>query len=165
MEGSHKNDKYVQQALLTMRAQETQFERLEGPSSMTRKKKSLDEKALAALAAPIRLLLAPPVFVARRTWSFARLTLSSIVTLPLPYYGAGNCGVNGGLYSIMNGKRRGDRAVYYLGLIDFLQPWTFRKVVERKLKGLIGQDTKAISCVDPEEYANRFLEFLDSHIS
>ena len=65
----------------------------------------------------------------------------------------------------MQGKRRGDRAMYYMGLIDFLQPWTARKVVEKNLKGLMGYDTKAISCVDPEEYANRFLEFLDANIS
>lgn len=163
MSGSDKNDKRVQQALLTMRAQEKQFERLEEHS--TKRKKSLDKKALIAMIAPFRLLMAPPIFVAKQTWSFARLTLSSIITLPLPYYGSGDCGVDGGLLSIMQGKRRGDRAMYYMGLIDFLQPWTARKVVEKNLKGLMGYDTKAISCVDPEEYANRFLEFLDANIS
>jgi choline kinase len=52
-----------------------------------------------------------------------------------------------------------------MGLIDFLQPWTTRKVIERQLKGLMGQDINAISCVTPEEYADRFLEFLDNHIT
>jgi hypothetical protein len=158
---TQKQNEYAEQALLTMQQQGRHLERLEHIT----KKKKLDERALSALAAPIRLLLAPPLFVAKRTWSLARITLSSIITLPLPYYGSGNCGVDGGLYSKFHGRRRGDRAVYYLGLIDFLQPWTARKAVERRLKGLIGYDTKAISCVDPEEYAIRFLEFLDTHIS
>lgn len=151
----------AEQALRTIQQQSKHLERIEHVS----KKKKLDERALLALAGPIRLLLAPPLFVAKRACSMARLTLSSIVTLPLPYYGAGNCGVDGGLYSKFHGRRRGERAVYYLGIIDFLQPWTVRKAAERKLKGLIGYDTKAISCVDPEEYAIRFLDFLDNHIS
>jgi hypothetical protein len=105
------------------------------------------------------------MFIARRLWSLTRLTVSSIVTSPLPYYGSGTCGVDGGLLSVIHGSRRGDRAVYYLGLIDFLQPWTARKVVERRLKALLGYDINAISCVTPEDYASRFLEFLDAHIS
>jgi hypothetical protein len=161
MASTQKQNEYAEHALLTMQQQGRHLERLEHIT----KKKKLDERALSAVAAPIRLLLAPPLFVAKKTWSLARITLSSIITLPLPYYGSGNCGVDGGSYSKFHGRRRGDRAVYYLGLIDFLQPWTARKAVERRLKGLIGYDTKAISCVDPEEYAIRFLEFLDTHIS
>jgi len=42
---------------------------------------------------------------------------------------------------------------------------TTRKVMERKFKGLAGYDTNAISAVTPEEYATRFLEFLDKHIN
>jgi hypothetical protein len=52
-----------------------------------------------------------------------------------------------------------------MGLIDFLQPWTTRKVLERQWKSIIGYDTGAISCVDPEEYASRFLDFIDAHVS
>ena len=127
--------------------------------------KKIEDRALWALGAPIRLLSAPPTFMAKEAWSLAHRTLSSIVTLPLPYYGSGECGVDGGLLSVFHGTRNGKRALYYMGLIDFLQPWTTRKVIERQLKGLMGQDINAISCVTPEEYADRFLEFLDKHIS
>jgi hypothetical protein len=127
--------------------------------------KKIEERALWAIGGPIRLLGAPPSFIAKQVWSLAHRTLSSIVTLPLPYYGSGECGVDGGLLSVFHGTRNGKRALYYMGLIDFLQPWTTRKVFERQLKGLIGQDINAISCVTPEEYAHRFLEFLDAHLS
>jgi 1-phosphatidylinositol-4-phosphate 5-kinase len=127
--------------------------------------KRMEDRALWAVGAPIRLLSAPLGFVANEGWSLAQRILSSIVTLPLPYYGAGECGVDGGLLSVFHGTRNGKRALYYMGLIDFLQPWTSRKVVERQLKGLMGQDINGISCVTPEEYAHRFLEFLDAHLS
>ena len=127
--------------------------------------KRMDEQILHAIGTPFRLLIAPPIFLANSVWSLTQRTISSIVTLPLPYYGSGQCGVDGGVFSVMNGSRRGDRAVYYMGLIDFLQPWTTRKFLERNLKGLMGYDTKAVSCVTPEEYASRFLEYLDAHVS
>lgn len=127
--------------------------------------KKFEERALWAMGAPLRLLGAPPVFIATQTCSLAHKTLASIVTLPLPYYGSGECGVDGGLLSVFHGSRNGKRALYYMGLIDFLQPWTTRKVIERQLKGLMGYDTNAISCVTPEEYADRFLAFLDAHLS
>ena len=110
-------------------------------------------------------MLSPPLYVARKSWNTLQLTLKSIVTAPLPYYGSGQCGVYGGKLSVMHGKRKGDNAVYYLGLIDFLQPWTTRTVMEPKLKGLAGYDTNAVIAVTPEEYATRFLEFLDKHIN
>ena len=83
----------------------------------------------------------------------------------MPYYGAGVCGVNGGVLSIQTGRRAGDRAVYYMGIIDFLQPWTTKKVMEREVKGLLGYNTKAISCVSPKDYAARFLDFIDAHVT
>jgi len=127
--------------------------------------KKFEERVLWAMGAPLRLICAPPVFIAKQSWSLAHRTLASIVTLPLPYYGSGKCGVDGGLLSVFHGTRNGCRALYYMGLIDFLQPWTTRKVVERKFKWLMGYDPKAISCVTPEEYADRFLDFLDAHLS
>lgn len=127
--------------------------------------KKMEDRVLWAIGNPIRLLSAPPVFLAKQAWTLAHRTLGSIVTLPLPYYGSGECGVDGGLLSVFHGTRNGKRALYYMGLIDFLQPWTSRKVLERKVKGILGQDTNAISCVTPEEYAGRFLEFLNEHLS
>jgi len=141
------------------------LERLEGPDQNKHHRPKLDSALLHTLTTPVRLMLSPPVYVARKTWNTLQLTLDSIVTAPMPYYGSGQCGVYGGKLSVMHGKRKGDRAVYYLGLIDFLQPWTTRKVMERKFKGLAGYDTNAISAVTPEEYATRFLEFLDKHIN
>lgn len=128
-------------------------------------KQKLDRLILSSIAAPIRILLSPPLFCCRRALSLVEATLSSILTLPLPYYGAGICGVNGGALSVIHGKRTGNRAIYYMGLIDFLQPWTTRKVLERQMKGVLGYDKSAISCVDPKEYALRFLEFIDAHVS
>ena len=66
---------------------------------------------------------------------------------------------------MLRGRREGVDAVYYLGVIDFLQPWTARKVLERDLKGALGYDRAAISCVDPQAYAERFLSFIDAHFS
>jgi hypothetical protein len=162
MVGKRKQGNCVRQALGTIQEQGRNLERLEGVQF---KKKKLNQRVLSALATPVRLLLAPPTFATKRVWGLGRRTMSTVITLPLPYYGSGDCGVEGGSHSRLHGRRKGYRAVYYLGLIDFLQPWTARKVVERKLKGLMGQDTDAISCVDPEAYANRFLEFLDNNIS
>jgi hypothetical protein len=123
------------------------------------------KRRLSTVLTPFQIMSAPIMYFGRRAISCADSTLSSILTLPLPYYGAGICGVDSGGLSMVEGTRTGKRATYYLGLIDFLQPWTGRKVVERQLKGLLGYDVHAISCVAPEEYASRFLEFLDSHIS
>ncbi len=144
------------------------LEQLEGSDSgrpHKRRRPKIDSAFMHTLTTPVRLMLSPPLYVARKSWNTLQLTLKSIVTAPLPYYGSGRCGVYGGKLSVMHGKRRGDNAVYYLGLIDFLQPWTARKVMERKLKGLAGYDTNAVSAVTPEEYATRFLEFLDKHIN
>lgn len=121
----------------------------------------------AAVVVPLRHLCAPASFLARTTLDALESTLLSTVPYsPLPYYGAEHCGVNGGSLSVLRGRRKGRKALYYLGVIDFLQPWTTRKALERELKGLIlGHDRHAISCVDPEEYASRFLKFLDAHVT
>lgn len=123
------------------------------------------ESVVRALTTPFRLMIAPPLFFARRLWRGFERTMSSVVTYPLPYFGSSACVVDGGALSVMHGLRSGKRAIYYLGLIDFLQPWTARKVAEKQLKGLLGYDTKAISCVDPDEYASRFFDFIEAHVT
>lgn len=123
------------------------------------------EMIVRVLTTPVRLMIAPPLFFTRRMWQVCRRAMSSVLTFPLPYFGASECGVNGGTLSVVHGYRSGKRAIYYLGLIDFLQPWTARKVAEKQLKGFLGYDTKAISCVDPDEYASRFLDFVEAHIA
>ncbi len=84
---------------------------------------------------------------------------------PMPYYGAGTTKVDGGVFSSLRGTRKGKQVIYYLGVIDFLQPWTLKKRLERDLKGLAGYDKSAISCVAPTDYADRFLKFFDVHVT
>jgi hypothetical protein len=84
---------------------------------------------------------------------------------PMPYYGAGMTKVDGGALSSIRGTRKGKQVNYYLGVIDFLQPWTVKKRLERDLKGLAGYDKSAISCVAPTDYADRFLKFFDAHVT
>ena len=84
---------------------------------------------------------------------------------PMPYYGAGTTKVDGGALSSLRGTRRGMNVMYYLGVIDFLQPWTLKKRLERDLKGLAGFDKSEISCVAPADYSARFLKFVNSHVT
>ncbi len=84
---------------------------------------------------------------------------------PMPYYGAGSTKVDGGNLSSIRGTLMGKDVIYYMGVIDFLQPWTIKKRLERDLKGLVGYDKTAISCVAPSDYSTRFLSFIDSHVT
>lgn len=84
---------------------------------------------------------------------------------PMPYYGAAMTKVDGGHLSSLYGSRKGKHVIYYLGVIDFLQPWTVKKRLERDLKGLAGYDKTAISCVAPSDYAHRFLNFINTNVS
>ncbi|KAL7457444.1 hypothetical protein ACHAWC_009025 [Mediolabrus comicus] len=84
---------------------------------------------------------------------------------PMPFYGAGTTKVDGGNHASIRGTRMGKDVIYYMGVIDFLQPWTVKKRLERDLKGLVGYDKTAISCVAPDDYAARFLSFIESHVT
>jgi 1-phosphatidylinositol-4-phosphate 5-kinase len=53
--------------------------------------------------------------------------------------------------------------IYYFGIIDFLQKYSFRKVMETWIKGFYS-NSKKISCVHPKYYAERFIEFLHKFI-
>jgi hypothetical protein len=122
-------------------------------------------KKVFSLAAPVRQIIAPGICVGQILYNSFSSTLSSIFTPPFPFYGAGACGVDGGTLSVLAGKRLGRRALYYIGVIDFLQPWTTQKVLEKELKGIMGYEKTAISCAHPKDYAERFLEYLDKHIT
>ena len=123
------------------------------------------EKVFHTCTKPVRILLSPTYWMIKKIHDITRISvLDTIVTYPMPYYGSDQCVIDGGKYSVLHGYRHDHRAVYYIGLIDFLQPWTTRKVIEQKLKGLAGYDTDAISAVPPDEYAKRFLLFLDQNI-
>lgn len=120
---------------------------------------------LRRLARPARVLASPAMYVGRRAGGYVARTLAAAVTRSSHRYGGGACGVDGGRLSVLHGTRKGRRTVYYVGVIDVLQPWTVRKVLERRGKGLAGYDTQAISAVPPKEYAQRFLDFLDAHLT
>lgn len=152
------------ESLRALELSEIQESRME-LTRQTRSKKNIERLIISSVVAPIRIISAPPLFFGRRAWAQLNSVLSSILTLPLPYYGAAICGVNAGVFSVEEGRRSGKRAIYFIGLIDFLQPWTTRKALERRLKGALGYDTDAISCVPPDEYAARFLEFIEAHVS
>ena len=70
-----------------------------------------------------------------------------------------------GVHSAIPGTRHGAPVVFYFGLIDFLQPWSARKVLERKWKGARGWDLGGISCAEPGAYAARLVDFLGEVIS
>jgi len=79
--------------------------------------------------------------------------------------GGYTCGVSNGPVSVINGKRFDRGCVYYFGVIDFLQPWSVRKVCERQGKGMMGFDVNAISCVNPKFYGERLINFIDTHVT
>lgn len=51
--------------------------------------------------------------------------------------------------------------IYFLGIIDILQPYNARKRLETGFKGLV-YDVNTISAVDPATYATRFLHFMEN---
>nr|CCM14971.1 Putative phosphatidylinositol-4-phosphate-5-kinas e-likep ro tein [Leishmania guyanensis] len=53
--------------------------------------------------------------------------------------------------------------IYYIGIIDILQEYTARKALENAVLGSI-YDRKRISCVQPNDYAARFIAFISSII-
>lgn len=87
-------------------------------------------------------------------------TGSSVLTAK----GTRSSDVDGGELSIMEGLRKGLPAVYYFGLIDFLQPFNAKKMIEWRVKSFL-HEKDTFSCVPPEVYATRLLDFLDKHIA
>jgi len=122
-------------------------------------------KTIYRVLVPLRIMIAPFSYLGKKSIALGHSTLSSILISPFPYHGASICGVDGGALSKMSGEKSGKYCTFYLGLIDFLQPWTKRKVAEKYFKALMGYDIHSISCVDPEEYGSRFLSFIDAHVS
>jgi len=52
---------------------------------------------------------------------------------------------------------------YYMGIIDYLAPWDFKKIVEHYFKTLI-LFQKNISAVSPKKYGKRFFKFVEDKI-
>ena len=49
----------------------------------------------------------------------------------------------------------------FLGIIDYLQSYTLKKEIERRLK-IIRNKEEEISVMNPDDYAKRFLKKIDS---
>jgi len=56
------------------------------------------------------------------------------------------------------------KEIYFAGVIDILQLYNSRKWGETQLRKAVGNSEKAISCVNPDAYAERFVEFMDALI-
>ena len=53
------------------------------------------------------------------------------------------------------------KSVLFLGVIDLLQEWTLGKQTEAFLKSkVLRRDEGGLSAVNPEQYAQRFVDFL-----
>ena len=73
---------------------------------------------------------------------------------------------DGGLRSLTpDGRARPER--YYMAIIDYMQPFNYRKRVESTVKTylLAGGDAMQISVLEPPLYASRMLEFVRRLIS
>ena len=152
-----------------------QLEKEAGKSNTTATK-TIDNALASALLAPVRLVVTPALRVSSR---FISLLLANDVQPRFSFesserlcHSSGSCVVDGGPFAKLHGYRSHCPAVYYFGLIDFLQPYNMKKVLEYRAKSLLhhnhhgkeGETFAPFSCVPPEEYADRFLKFLDKHI-
>jgi len=59
----------------------------------------------------------------------------------------------------LDGKIIPGAIVYFIGIIDYLQPYNTLKKMETGVKGIV-HDKKTISCVHPDFYCERFLRFV-----
>lgn len=51
--------------------------------------------------------------------------------------------------------------LFYVGIIDMLTVWSSRKKAERAAKIFTGKDGAGLSCMEPVDYARRFLSFFE----
>eukprot|EP01098_Paradermamoeba_levis_P001455 TRINITY_DN11738_c0_g1_i1.p1 TRINITY_DN11738_c0_g1~~TRINITY_DN11738_c0_g1_i1.p1 ORF type:complete len:279 (-),score=81.25 TRINITY_DN11738_c0_g1_i1:178-1014(-) len=72
--------------------------------------------------------------------------------------------VNGGFLAT-NEKNFPLDEVYYMGIIDMLQEYNWRKKLETNFKTILTGSGDAISCVEPAKYSQRFQAFIKSSIS
>ena len=55
--------------------------------------------------------------------------------------------------------------IYHISIIDYLQTWTFEKKIERASKILLrGVDGDQLSAIEPDEYATRFMHFMEKKV-
>ena len=51
--------------------------------------------------------------------------------------------------------------LYYVGIIDIFQTYNLRKKLENSLKSLVAKNSGELSCVDPNFYCTRFIEYMN----
>ena len=68
---------------------------------------------------------------------------------------------NRNIIQSVDGKR-----LYHIGIIDFLQDFSYAKKIESFIKTTKakGEQAKLISCVHPDFYAQRFLKFMKENV-
>ena len=76
-----------------------------------------------------------------------------------PWTGREDMGINS---RSADGRTR-EHEIYFAGVIDILQQYNHVKTVENFFKGFVN-DRNQISAVPAQQYADRFIEFLDSNI-
>ena len=65
-------------------------------------------------------------------------------------------------YATFGAKSVSGAAIYYMGIVDFLQDWTTRKKAERMTKiYLLGQEAEGTSVMHPDPYKVRFQNKMD----
>ncbi|OEH73820.1 hypothetical protein cyc_05953 [Cyclospora cayetanensis] len=64
----------------------------------------------------------------------------------------------------LGGLQSTDRTrLYYMGIIDILTHWNSRKKVEHIARVLQTGNASGVSCVNPTQYAQRFVDFISRH--
>ena len=58
----------------------------------------------------------------------------------------------------------GEKHTYCIGIIDFLQKYTWAKQAELKIKSILNEKEQ-ISCQDPTKYAKRFRKKMNEYMS
>lgn len=55
-----------------------------------------------------------------------------------------------------------DNKIYHIAIIDYIQEWNLKKQAERFYKTMIRRvDGNELSAMEPEQYADRFLKFME----
>ena len=65
--------------------------------------------------------------------------------------------------TIGNQTQECDGKIFYMGIIDILQQFNVRKRLEAKYRRVKGAGWDGASCVHPDFYAQRFIEFFDEY--
>ena len=69
------------------------------------------------------------------------------------------------VYKGPNGDQLCEGKIFYMGIIDILQEYNSRKMVEAQYRLFQASGKAEASCVDPTTYGHRFLDFFDEYTS